>query len=204
MSRLATLCSTPDAYTEAIKDLRYLYIARGYPVDMVDAWLKTHTATRWENRLGDPRKARDAFVLKSRFNSAWNGFNVHELGQIVVGLWLSWLLDNDIRMSRLKASEVGQFSEWSTEVKEDHALSSAAPQGVAEVLVETLGPLGKHIEFKKILDARKAGLINRDWIVSRRRNRNLFDFVSMLRKFVVAHEEASDRGSSSHMDDWEQ
>ena len=67
-----------------------------------------------------------------------------------------------------------------------------------------LVPLGKHFQFKPIIDVRKAGLVDRDWIVSRRRNRNLFDFVSMLRKFVVVHEENSGRGSSSHMDDWEQ
>jgi hypothetical protein len=209
MSRLAVLCSTPDAYIEAINDLMLLYIARGYPVDLVKAWLRDNTATRWKNRLGDPRKARDAFVLKSRFNRAWEGFNVHELGQTVVDSWLTWLVDNDVRMSRLMASSIGSFGNEtigrgfvagsSTEVPSEVAASSRG-----SLFTQTLVPLGKHMEFLPLLDVRKAGLIDRDWIVSRRRNRNLFDFVSMLRKFVVVHEEAQGTGSDSHMDDWEQ
>jgi hypothetical protein len=201
MSRLAVLCSTPNAYIEAINDLQLLYIAHGYPVDLVNAWLRDNTATRWENRLGDPRKARDAFVLKSRFNRAWDGFNVHELGQTVVDSWLTWLVDNDVRMSRLAASGGGS-EERKVPVGLEPGLYSV-PTGI-EMLTETLVPAGKHLEFKPILDVRKAGLTDRDWIVSRRRNRNLFDFVAMLRKFVVVHEEDSGRGSDSHMDDWEQ
>jgi hypothetical protein len=214
MSRLAVLCSTPNAYIEAINDLRLLYIARGYPVDLVNAWLRDNTQTRWENRLGDPRKARDAFVLKSRFNRAWEGFNVHELGQTVVDSWLTWLTDNDVRMSRFMKSGmdvrfgnvtgatgstvVSDFAKAEIGPSED----AAAPRGA--VFTETLVPLGKHKEIISIIDVRKAELVNRDWIVSRRRNRNLFDFVSMLRKFVVVHEEAQGTGSDSHMDDWEQ
>ena len=202
MSRLAVLCSTPNAYLEAIDELRSLYIARGYPVNLVDAWLRDNTAKRWENRLGDPRKARDAFVLKSRFNQAWDGFNVHELGQTVVDSWLTWLTDNDIRMSRLAASSVVGGSKR-VPSGEGSQRVPLIPSG-GGILTETLVPLGKHFQFKPIIDVRKAGLVDRDWIVSRRRNRNLFDFVSMLRKFVVVHEENSGRGSSSHMDDWEQ
>jgi hypothetical protein len=215
MSRLAVLCSTPDAYIDAINDLRLLYVARGYPVDLVNSWLKDNTAKRWENRLSDPRKARDAFVLKSRFNRAWDGFNVHELGQTVVDSWLTWLVDNDIRMSRLAASgnrmdsgnvtaEKRLSAELGVGVKTDTTPLEDAASSRAAVLTETLVPKGKHMEFVPFLDVRKVGLIDRDWIVSRRRNRNLFDFVSMLRKFVVVHEEDSGRGSDSHMDDWEQ
>jgi hypothetical protein len=200
MSRLAVLCSTPNAYIEAINELRSLYIARGYPVDLVNSWLKDNTAKRWENRLGDPRKARDAFVLKSRFNRAWDGFNVHELGQTVVNSWLTWLSENDLRMSRLLASGGGMKEGRVLEGLEPRPL---VPQGI-EVFSETLVPVGKHHEFKPFLDVRKAELVNRDWIVSRRRNRNLFDFVSMLRKFVIVHEEDRNVGTSSHMDDWEQ
>jgi hypothetical protein len=83
-----------------------------------------------------------------------------------------------------------------------HLEGIAASRG--SLFTETLVPLGKHMEFKPILDVRKAELINRDWIVSRRRNRNLFDFVLMLRKFVVVHEEDHNVGTSSHMDDWEE
>jgi hypothetical protein len=141
----------------------------------------------------------DAFVLKSQFNQAWDGFNVHELGQTVVNSWLTWLVDNDIRMSHLVAS--GGGSEECKVPLESEPRSSPEKSGV---FTETLIPQGKHLEFEPILDVCKAGLVNHDWIISRHCNRNLFDFVAMLRKFVVVHEEDSRQGSDSHMDDWEQ
>src|SRR5207244_12656862 len=100
--------------------------------------LKDNTAKRWENRLGDPRKARDAFVLKSRFNRAWDGFNVHELGRTVVNSWLTWLTENDLRMSRFMASTIGLASEGPRVVTIDSEDSLAS----AELFIEPSALLG--------------------------------------------------------------
>src|SRR5436190_21561313 len=87
MSRLATLCSRFESYREALDDLVLIYVSRGYPVELVRAWLKDNTMKRWINRLGESAFERDAFVLKSVFNPAWEAFNVHELGQTVAQSW---------------------------------------------------------------------------------------------------------------------
>src|SRR5204863_2132919 len=108
--------------------------------------------------------------------------------------------ENDLRMSRFWASVVGFVPDGPGR----GSTVSENGQASAELFSETLDRSGRHLEIKKILDVRKAGFVDRDWIVSRRRNRNLFDFVAMLRKFVLVHDEDSGRGSESHMDDWEQ
>ena len=136
------------------------------------------------------------FVLKSHFNSAWNGFDVHELGRVVVNSWLTWLSTNDVEMSRFLRLEDGVDQDLDV-----GTVDRLAPLG--EMLTRTMVHGSKFWEIVWILDIRKAGFVNRDWIVSRRRNRNLFDVVSMLRKHVLMAEEAASRGSPSNMDEWD-
>lgn len=89
MSRLAILSSTCQHYKDAVLDLQSLYIARGYPVDLVKHWTKTNLLKRWENRLREPKESpRGVSVLKSTFNPVWESFNVHELRTTIVKRWL--------------------------------------------------------------------------------------------------------------------
>jgi hypothetical protein len=89
MSRLATLSSTRQHYKEAVLDLQSLYIARGYPVDLVKHWTKANLLKRWENRLREPiESSRGVSVLKSEFNPVWETFNIHELRTVIVKRWL--------------------------------------------------------------------------------------------------------------------
>ena len=94
MSRLATLSSCHEYYSEAIIDLRNLYLARGYPPDLVKNWIRENFGKRWNDRLREAKtksSSEGAFVLKSHFNPAWSSFNVHDLGETVVNSWLSSL-----------------------------------------------------------------------------------------------------------------
>jgi hypothetical protein len=89
MSRLATLSSTRQHYKEAVLDLESLYIARGYPVDLVKHWTRTNLLKRWENRLREPSESpRGVSVLKSEFNPVWETFNIHELRTAITKRWL--------------------------------------------------------------------------------------------------------------------
>jgi hypothetical protein len=88
MSRLATLCSRPGFYLESIRDLKSLYIARGYPKALVDLWAKDNLAKRWKLRLADRvRSAENVFVLKSQFNPVWESFNIHKLFDVIRETW---------------------------------------------------------------------------------------------------------------------
>ena len=89
MSRFATLCSNEIHYKDALYDLRKIYVARGYPKNLVDAWLKDHTVTRWQRRLDNRTISTDnVLVLKSEFNPMWTKFNVHELFNILRAEWV--------------------------------------------------------------------------------------------------------------------
>ena len=46
MSRLATLSSNIDHYSDAVKDLQILYRARGYPGELVKKWTKENYVKR--------------------------------------------------------------------------------------------------------------------------------------------------------------
>jgi hypothetical protein len=92
MSRLATLCSLHSHYIDAIWGLYSLYIARGYPSNLVINWTKSNIVGCWQNRLADNRRVHDdVLVLKSEFNTAWNYFSTKELGDTVLGYWCGWL-----------------------------------------------------------------------------------------------------------------
>src|ERR1700712_4434802 len=92
MSRLATLCSTHEAYATAIKGLVALYIARGYPPQFVNSWFKSNFTERWNKRLNvHERTPAEVLVLKTEYNTAWNYFNATEFGNTIFGYWRTWL-----------------------------------------------------------------------------------------------------------------
>lgn len=98
MSRLATLCSDVRYYIEAIKESGTLYVQRGYPVDLVNRWIKDNLKVRWDNRLGvEAQRARIAVqVLKTQFNPIWQGFDVHKLETLVKGEWNEAILNHEV------------------------------------------------------------------------------------------------------------
>ena len=98
MSRLATLSSKLDHYLAAMRGLVTLYICRGYPVGEVLKWLSSNLSKRWESRLVDKSStaaAANVLVLKTQYNLAWNYFNAHELGNVIMEYWHEWLFRAD-------------------------------------------------------------------------------------------------------------
>jgi hypothetical protein len=193
MSRLATLSSKPCHYSEACKELGLLYIARGYPADLVKAWIKEHSAKRWRSRLGEPKADDDVFVLKSCFNQAWSMFNAHELGRLVCETWHKELQSIEDSHARLTANEPNdEFKDFLSGKTKTIGGGGAVDDPVgshrADVFIRTLRriPGSQHLDFVEILDVRKVGFTDRQWLVSRKRNRNLFDFVASLKKSVLA------------------
>lgn len=93
MSRLATLCSLKSDYIESIKGLVALYQKRGYPLPVVNTWVKKYWHERWEKRLSEIKPdVADVLVLKSEFNTAWNYFSATELGNTILGYWRDWII----------------------------------------------------------------------------------------------------------------
>lgn len=89
LSRLATLSSKTFHYLDAIKELKLLYLCRGYPMNLIESWSKNHADKRWQNRLEETvQDAGDLFVLKSSFNPLWEDFDVKTL---FAGIKKSWV-----------------------------------------------------------------------------------------------------------------
>ncbi|OBZ70931.1 hypothetical protein A0H81_09488 [Grifola frondosa] len=89
MSRLAVLSSKPEHYSDAIEQLKQLYIGRGLPLDLVRKWTNDNYSKRWVKKLTNVNNvAETPFVIKSHFSPSWSLFDVHKLGQSVVNSWL--------------------------------------------------------------------------------------------------------------------
>jgi hypothetical protein len=88
MSRLAMLSSTPGSYLEALEDLHGLYVGRGYPKPLLNAWIKENRLLRWRQRLATKvQSTANVLVLKTEFNPVWESFNVHELFDVIRKSW---------------------------------------------------------------------------------------------------------------------
>jgi len=170
MSRLATLCSKHSHYVDAIKGLCALYIARGYPKNLIVNWTRMNILSRWENRLSKQQRVQThdtLMVLKSSFNTAWNYFNAKELGDNVIGYWRGWLA----------AAESETFSPRYPVFSDDVGEVTDTPEARC-VSVRTLaGPA-------LLPDIRAIGLDKSRWLVSRKRTRNLLDISSLWKKTV--------------------
>jgi hypothetical protein len=113
MSRLATLSSLNSHYCDAVHGLAAMYIARGYPSDLVYKWLSDHIRERWNKRLSVIERTTDeVLVLKSVFNTAWNYFSARELGETVLNYWRDYSIraeldDYNVKFPMFSASHGG-------------------------------------------------------------------------------------------------
>jgi hypothetical protein len=184
MSRLATLCSVHSHYADAIKSLSSLYLARGYPLNLVRQWTKDNFTARWQNRLTTIQRKEhdDLLVLKSTFNTAWNYFSAKELGDTVLGYWRGWLA-----------------------AAESNTLGVRYPNNLdLQALGDTMSDLCLAIETPSgpwlMPDIRKIGFANKKLMVSRTRTRNLFDLTSLWKKTVLRTLEVDASGPDENMD----
>jgi hypothetical protein len=238
MSRLATLSSTLAGYEDAMQHLKMIYIARGYPPDLINSWLKDNVHKRWRNRHGKSEREGDVFVLKSHFNPVWNAFNIHELGRVVIDRWVNFLETQDYNnqllgitgpalsepTSLLKSTGTlggpgGGFAQpadlsWNSAegpvvglvatsdfpADPEKGLSAAGP---LIAIPKPIGFGGKHIEERKALDIRKLGYHTRKWLVSRKRNFNLFDLTSKLKQHVLYLSTDPDVIMDGSVDTWD-
>ena len=209
MSRLATLSSQPSYYLEAIRELGLIYIARGYPIDLVNHWIREYSAVRWRARLSDPETSGNVLVLKTVFNEAWSEFDVQELGRIIEETWAVWLDRQDDFIA--KANREGDFSlacflgsgssllsgaDGTRDLPERAwTWDSGVLRGKAEVSDRGVR------QSRHVLDVRRAGFFDKQWMLSRKRTRNLFDIANTWKKSVIATADEN-RLSASDLDPW--
>ena len=169
MSRLATLSSTPENYSEAISRLVALYIKRGYPEALVKSWMKAKYTERWDKRL-TPRVEDEGgvLVLKSNFNTAWNFFSASTLGNTMLDYMRFWLYKAE-RMEFSKEFPPVPYG-WTDDVESSRHVIKTLDVLDTEVLVQ---------------DIRRTDILDRRTIVSRKRTFNLFDITSLFKRIVL-------------------
>lgn len=176
MSRLATLSSTFNTYSEALRGLAALYVKRGYPSALVEAWLKNNVANKWAKRLEQKttNDTNDVLVLKTVYNTAWNYFSARELGDRVLGYWKTYA-------EQAKSEDFVPrilYPMFSSDVAD---LTETDPN-LQSVFQTSDGPC-------LMPDISKLDILNRKLITSRKRTRNLFDLTSLWKKTLVARYE---------------
>jgi hypothetical protein len=110
-------------------------------------------------------------VLKSYFNTAWNYFSAHELGETIIGYWRQWL----------KHAAVGEYNLHYPKFSDDFGeLKDVSPDFLSEIRQTD--------KVTEIPDVSKIpGFTNRRMIVSRKRTRNLFDLTNLWKNIVLNH-----------------
>jgi hypothetical protein len=87
---MAVLSSRLFHYLDAIKELKLLYIARGYPPHLVHRWAKDNANKRWQSRLEETAEdTSPLYVLKSSFNPLWEEFDIKSLFCTIKESWLN-------------------------------------------------------------------------------------------------------------------
>jgi hypothetical protein len=179
LSRLAVLCSSKEIYIEAVRDLNALYQIRGYPVPLFMSWCKKNLQERWEKRFALRNADRDAggesvLVLKTRYDDVWNWFSATELGNTITKYWGEWY----------ERAETGRYSTANpqelfppVDPADDHGVTDVLP----DLFTRVVGGEGEEVF---VPDLRKIGLLSSRWIVSRKRNTNLFDLSNVWKKIV--------------------
>jgi hypothetical protein len=174
-SRLSVLCSNKENYIGAIRDLNALYLTRGYPEQLVTAWCRKNISERWEKRFTlrtQPEHDEGVLVLKTRYDDVWNWFSATELGEAVSGYWSEWYtrFEEDCHVN----DPSRPFPAYDPEM--EHDLTDVHPK-----LFAVRGEPGSEVY---VPDLRKIGILGRRWIVSRKRNTNLFDLSNVWKKTV--------------------
>ena len=176
LSRLAVLCSNKDIYIGAVRDLNALYQSRGYPVPLVMSWCRKNIQERWEKRFtlrSVDNDDKGVLVLKTRFDDVWNWFSATELGETITKYWEEWY----------DRAEKGQFTNDPS--RPFPAPDSSYEHGITDVRPDLfLRVSDDNGEEVFVPDLRKIGLLGCRWVVSRKRNTNLFDLANVWKKIV--------------------
>jgi hypothetical protein len=178
LSRLAVICSHKEIYMEAVKDLNALYRVRGYPVPLIMSWCKRNLQERWEKRFALRNAVSDGsesvLVLKTRFDDVWNWFSATELGNSITKYWEEWY--ERATEGRYSVNDPSRpFTAPDSE--HEHGVVDVRP----DLFTRVLDNVGEEVF---VPDLRKIGLLGSRWIVSRKRNTNLFDLANVWKKIA--------------------
>jgi hypothetical protein len=109
ITRMATLSSDKVYYDASIENLRELYLARGYPLNVLSAWINKYSRSRWDNRLHikEEEVQESLLVLKTHFNTVWDYVNIHAVHDAVKQEWDKEFISLESTLRQLTLADVG-------------------------------------------------------------------------------------------------
>ena len=144
-----------------------------------------------------PPRNESVLVLKSRYDDIWNYFSAAKLGKTVTEYWAEWL----------ECAERGDYS-----ADPAHPFLPYDPSGhkIVDVQPDLFHTaLGKDGEIKFTPNLGKIGLLGSRWIVSRKRNKNLFDLTTKWKNTVfdkldeiIVKDNLTNVSTDSTLDQW--
>jgi hypothetical protein len=209
ITRLATLSSSISHFESALADLRKMYLARGYPIKVLNKWFTEHANKRWITRLENvPVKESNVHVLKTVFNPVWQFINIHDVSTAILAEWdkvFSQELESasrsrgpvqttlalkpgplKVRKPRKRKVEALESHNWvrmgsdaEDESSDDDSSASYRP---GPILGLELPPTSSSAESFPLTT-----LLNKPLLVSRKRRLNLSDLMSAWRKTVLRY-----------------
>ena len=72
---MARLCSYEKDYKTAVYQVQDIYLRRGYPVRMLNSWIKNNYKSKWQSRIlreKETDEEQEHLWLKSEDNPVWS------------------------------------------------------------------------------------------------------------------------------------
>jgi hypothetical protein len=176
LSRLAILSSTEFIFRDSVKGLATLYRNRGYPNTVINNWLKEQNK-RWIGRFSTKPERAASLVLKSEMNPVWNAFPLHQLADLVHAEWQKL---PPLAVKRPLEDSSGQAARRRRlqyhPLVEDRLLDSADSEPGRERV---------DVSEQSSSDLMVRDLINRPFLLSKKRVRNANDLFNTWKKKLV-------------------
>ena len=199
ISRLATLCSDKSVYLTQCDEAVNLYIGRGYPPATVRSWLNKQLEHRWQDRIADkaedPSVVNTYFTLKTHFNDAWKSFNVGEMQTKITSCWKEYDSAGSLGKRRRATGDLGrpptrrvrvalQGHQYPGQSRLQLAREDGGEPDVAVGLDGVHNGISRALERLKVSNWTKKWVDTAKFLVSRRRNTQLWDLTRTWNKVV--------------------
>ena len=113
---MARLCSYEKDYKTAVYQVRDIYLHRGYPVGMLNSWIKNNYKSKWQSRIlreKETDEEQEHLWLKSEYNPIWSKIDLPRIfSTMSEALKRSFPSLNDNTRLRTSLRRTKNFFDW--------------------------------------------------------------------------------------------
>ena len=113
---MARLCSYEKDYKKAVYQARDIYLHRGYPIGMLNSWIKNNYKSKWQSRIlreKETDEEQEHLWLKSEYNPIWSKIDLPRIFSTMSdALKRSFPSLNDDTILRTSLRRTKNFFDW--------------------------------------------------------------------------------------------